>query len=51
MPKPSPDPAEAPRFFDTRGDHPLGRTYVAVLLVEVATLMALWFFASYFTGP
>ncbi len=50
MAMPSPDPADAPRLIDTRGDQSLGRTYVAVLLVEVVTLAALWFFSSYFTG-
>ena len=50
MSTPSSDPSDAPRLFDTRGAQPGGRAYVAVLIVEAVTLVALWFFSSYFTG-
>jgi len=48
---PPPDePTAAPPLFDTRGETPLGRTYIAVILVEAVTLAALWFFSSHFSG-
>ena len=38
------------QLFDTAGDEPLNRTYMAVVLVEAVVLGALWLFSLYFAG-
>ena len=48
--QPAGDPAGARRVIDTAGNANLTPIYVAVVLVEVAVLTALWFFSAYFSG-
>ena len=43
-------PDDVPRVLDTRGDEPLGATYVAVMVVEAVVLAALWLFSRHFSG-
>ena len=38
------------RLIDTEGDEPLNGVYVAVVVVEAVTLVALWVFSGYFSG-
>ena len=40
----------ATQLFDTAGDEPLKRTYLAVVMVEAVVLGALWLFSLYFAG-
>ncbi len=43
-------PEDVPSVLDTRGDEPLGATYVAVVVVEALVLAALWLFSRHFSG-
>lgn len=43
-------PSGLPRIIDTEGDTSFTATYVAVVVVEVAVLAALWFFSQSFSG-
>ncbi len=44
------DPSLSTRIIDTRGDEPFTATYVAVVVFEVAVLVALWLFSRHFLG-
>ena len=46
----TPEPEDVPRLLDTRGDEPFNATYVAVVVVEVLVLAALWLFSRHFSG-
>ena len=46
----TPQPEDVARVLDTRGDEPLGATYVAVVVVEALVLAALWLFSRHFSG-
>jgi len=50
MTQPSGGPSASPRFIDTEGDTSFTFTYVAVVVVEVVVLAALWFFSRYFSS-
>ena len=41
-------PSDAPHVIDTRGDASFSSTYVAVVVIEVIVLAALWFFSRHF---
>jgi len=43
-------PSGAPHVIDTKGDANFTFTYVAVVVVEVVVLAALWFFSRYFSA-
>ncbi len=43
-------PSGAPHVIDTKGDASFTFTYVAVAVVEVVVLAALWFFSRYFSA-
>ena len=47
---PTPDSHPIPRIIDTEGDEPFGPTYIAVVILQVLTLGALWLFSWYFAG-
>ena len=46
----TPQPEDVPRVLDTRGDEPFAATYVAVVVVEVLVLAALWLFSRHYSG-
>jgi hypothetical protein len=48
MTQPSGGPSGSPRIIDTEGDASFTCTYIAVVVVEVVVLAALWFFSRYF---
>ena len=54
MRQPSGGPSGSARVIDTRGDTEgdarFTLTYVAVVVVEVVVLAALWFFSRYFSA-
>jgi len=47
---PTPDSHPTPRVIDTEGDEPLVSTFVAVVILQVITLGAMWLFSWHFAG-
>ncbi len=50
MAQPSAEPSGAPPVIDTRGEENFTPTYVAVVLIEIVVLTALWLFSRHFSA-
>ncbi len=50
MIQPTGGSSRSPRIIDTEGDASFTFIYVAVVVVEVVVLAALWFFSRYFSS-